>query len=626
MRIVADIEANGLPEEVTVIHCLSYHDLDTQENVTLYDYDEMRKLLLRRDLTIIGHNFVRYDKRVLEKILNIKIVARIIDTLTLSWYIEVDRDNHGLDGYGKEFGIQKPVITDWSVLSKQEYAWRCSEDVRINVKLWLGQDRFLRRLYGDEIELMEQFIDYLTFKMECVREQEELGLRLDVENVEKDLRILCLERDDKLEKLAEAMPKKADKYEKSRPKVMYKADGKLSKNGEEWFSVLKERGLADDTATIEIIRGYEKGNPKSHVQMKEWLFSLGWVPDNIKHERDKKTGKVKKIPQIGSKEKDGEVSPSVKKLIEKEPAIEHLSGLSVLNHRISLLEGFLENKVGDRLYPSCMGLTNTMRLQHAVVVNLPTVDKKYGKIIRGALIADEGRVLCGSDLSNIEDRTKRHYIYKYDPEYVKQMDTPGYDAHLDIATLAGLLTKEQVDEHKLYSKTGGKEGKSWSAIRHKAKTANFSCTYKVGAQTLSQTLNGTIKEAKLLIKTYWERNHAILKVEDECEVKIIDGKKWLKNLLNGWWYSLRADKDKFSTLNQGSAVYIMDLWIMYVREEGVRIPFQYHDEILFNIHPEEKERTKAILDRAMDKVNDRVKMNVKAGCGTQFADRYSDCH
>jgi hypothetical protein len=95
-----------------------------------------------------------------------------------------------------------------------------------------------------------------------------------------------------------------------------------------------------------------------------------------------------------------------------------------------------------------MGLTNTLRLQHAVVVNLPGVDKKYGKDVRGCLIADNGAELCGSDLKNIESRLRDHYIYPHDPDYVNEMQLKDFDSHVDIAKLAEFITE---DEEKFYN-------------------------------------------------------------------------------------------------------------------------------------------------------------------------------
>lgn len=628
---VFDIETDGLLDSMTKIHCLCYANVNDPDNIiSTTDYDEMRKFFLD-DSTKCGHNVIRFDLPAAEKILGITPVGPIIDTLPLSWYLYQDRDKHGLEEWGEFFGIKKPEIKDWSTLTSEEYIHRCSEDVKINIKLFIKEHRYLEALYESE-KAIDRLCRYFRFKMECIRDQEAIGLRFDKERCTLTLEKLESEREEKMDELTKAMPRIPIKKVKNVPKVIYKKDGTLSSRAETWFELLEEEALPVHTTEIEVIDGYEEPNPSSPKQVKDWLYSLGWVPEHIKHVRDKKTNTVKKIPQIASKAKDGDVCESIKKLYGKEPKLELLSGLSILNHRIGVLKGFLADEVDSRLYGSMNGLTNTLRLQHKVLVNLPAIDKKYGREIRECLIADEGHVLCGSDLSNIEDKTKRHFIFSHDPDYVRDMEIPGYDAHLEIGKLAGMLTDEDIKTYKYYDTGEGKDQQKPSifytikGIRNKAKIVNFSATYKIGAESLARNSNTKVSEARKLLDIYWERNKAIKEIEHSSLVKTIGDRKWLFNPISRYWYSLRADKDKFSTLNQGTAAYIFDIWITFLRELGLRIPFQYHDEVLLNVKEGEEERTKEIINKAMEKVNNRLKLNVQLSCGTQFAKNYAECH
>ena len=76
------------------------------------------------------------------------------------------------------------------------------------------------------------------------------------------------------------------------------------------------------------------------------------------------------------------------------------------------------------------------------LVNLPGVDKPYGDVIRGVLTCPEGYTLCGSDMTSLEDTTKRHYMKPLDPDYVEEMSREGFDPHLDLALFAGDITQE----------------------------------------------------------------------------------------------------------------------------------------------------------------------------------------
>ena len=135
MTTVFDIETDGLLDVLTKIHVLSYQREDMSEPVSTHDYDEMREFFLNEEV-LIGHNIIRYDLVAVGKVLGVKPKARRVDTLPLSWYLHHNRPKHGLEGYGDEYGVPKPKITDWDSLTPEEYAHRCEEDVKINYRLW----------------------------------------------------------------------------------------------------------------------------------------------------------------------------------------------------------------------------------------------------------------------------------------------------------------------------------------------------------------------------------------------------------------------------------------------------------------------------------------------------------
>lgn len=609
---IFDIETDGI--KATKIWCLAYYCIETKESGEFTNYKDIASFITQKDIILIAHNGVRYDIPTLKRILNIDIKAKLIDTLPISWVLYPTRKLHGLEEWGNYFGVPKPIVKDWENQPIEVYIKRCKEDVKINTKLWLKQYDYLLGLY-DNTEDLNRYLQYLTFKIDCVREQEEIGIKLDVDHCKTTLEKLEKEKEAKITEIEAVMPQVAIKKKKVYENAVKDSFGNIFTQGDLFFSaVATERPKNIEESKI---KGWKKPNSNSSVQIKDWLYSLGWKPEHIKHQRNKETGEVKEIPQIGSKNGQGEICDSIKKLFKKEPKLEVLDGYSVLSHRISIFKGFLENEEQGLLYPSCIGLTNTLRLQHKVVVNLPGVDKKYGKEIRSCLVANEGEFLCGSDLSGIEDSTKRHYIYKYDPEYVEEMNRPDFDAHLDIAMLAGFLTKEQVENHK-------KGIENHKAVRQKAKVVNFSATYKVGAKTLARNSGLKLKEAEKVLDTYWKRNKAILDVENSLEIKEINSQKWLKNPVSGFWYTLRADKDKFSTLNQGTAVYVFDKWLVYIRKQGIKVSYQCHDEWLANVKNKEETRNK--INFAIDKVNEDLKLNVKIGCSVEFGENYANCH
>lgn len=616
---IVDVEGNGL--EPTMLHVLSAKEVGTGSVHSTNDYDKMREFLLGAKV-IIGHNFSRWDAPVLERILEIKIPGDIVDTLALSWYLYPDRNLHGLEAWGEDLGIAKPKIDDWHGLSYEDYKHRCEHDVLINERLWLKMEGYLTSIYED-VEKLREFLKYIAFKMSCARKAEESKWLLDIEKTKNNIRELSERRDQKALELIEVMPKVPEYAVKVPPKKPRKQDGSLSSAGIRWVASCNSLGVDPwTTGEIKVVQGWSDPNPNSHPQLKAWLFSLGWKPCTFKQNE-----KGVEIPQISDLQDKSKLSPSVERLKEIEPAVEALEGYFLLNHRLSILNGFLENCDEDGyIKASVQGFTNTLRFRHSVLVNLPGVGSPFGEYIRGVLIAPEGYELCGSDMASLEDRTKQHYIYPHDPAYVEEMNTPDFDPHLDLAELAGMMGHNAVLAYKDSVKNKTPIDAELKGIRHKAKTTNYTCTYGAFPPKIARTAGIPLEEAEALHATYWKRNWAIKAVAEEQEVRLVDGQKWLKNPVNGFYYSLRAEKDRFSTLNQGTGSYCFDVWIACVLKRRPQITAQFHDEGVFTIRKGFRSEMSSLLQEAIEEANQLLRLNRRLDIGIDFGDTYADVH
>jgi hypothetical protein len=611
--IIFDVEGDGL--EAEKLHCLVQATLDGKE-ICYTDYQQMRDFLSSAKV-LVGHNIICWDIPTLERVLGIKIEAELIDTLPLSWALFPDRVRHGLEYWGVDFGVPKPAIADWQYLTSKEYAHRCTEDVKINKLLWKKQLDFLRDLYDNDKQVL-RYIRYLSFKMQCVRLQEDSKWRLDFKSGVKLLEGLSKEFEDKTEALAAVMPKVPKRRIKKRPAKLFKKNGALSKAGEEWEIFCKEHSL-DKTTTeeYEYVHHFEEPKPTSHQQIKNWLFSLGWKPCTYKYNRNKETGDVKKVPQVADK---GDLTPSVKALLDKEPDLVHLDSYGIVSHRIGVVRGLLESMDKEGFVKArVQGLTNTLRFQHAECVNIPAVDKPYGKEIRGLFMARDGYELCGSDQSSLEDRTKQHYMWPFDPDYVEEMMTDGFDPHLDICIAGGILTPSQCEAHK-----SGVE--DFSQQRKLGKAANYACVYGASGATVARSAGISEPEGNRLVEAYWRRNWSVKAIAENCKTKVVKGSKWLYNPVSGFWYSLRHDKDRFSTLNQGTGVYCFDLWIKFILEERKQLTAQFHDEIILEVRKGFRQECEALLKRSEEKVNKTLKLNRELDISVDFGDSYDKIH
>ena len=616
MTTVFDIETDVLLNGMTKIHVLSYSD-DGRTTHHTHDYDEMRKFFATRK-TLAGHNIIRFDAPAVEKILGIKIKARMIDTLALSWYINHTRMKHGLEGYGEEYGVPKPVITDWDNLTPKEYAHRCDEDVRINVRLLRDLDLKLNKLYKDTPEDKDRLIDYLSFKLDCAREQEELQWKLDVDKAQAAYDEILSLKAEKVEQLADAMPKKVlTKWVRHPQRDRYKKDGTLSVSWQKWEGYCKEYKQSETSLGFVVKTGEERGNPNGNDQVKDWLYSLGWKPRTFKFLRDKKTGEERQLEQV---RKNGELCQSVRELSSNDPAVDLLDGLTVLTHRAGILKSFLEGHTDGYLQAGVAGLTNTFRFKHfKPLVNLPSVDKPYGDVIRGCLIAPEGYVLCGADMTSLEDTTKRHYMKPLDPAYVQEMSHDGFDPHLDLALHAGLITQNDIDMHNSGER-------SLKELRKNYKVVNYSATYGIGAAALARGTGMTKKASQTLLDAFWSRNWAIEKVASGATTKEVLEGMWLKNPVSGFWHSLRSNKDRFSTLNQSTGVFCFDTWVALCRKDGIKCVGQFHDEVIALVKKGDEGAVERIMHDAAIELNQKVKLNVPLGTDVQFGNTYADIH
>jgi len=613
--IVFDVEANGLLDTATKIHCLSY-TADGVTYDTLFDYDGMRDLILSQQ-GLIGHNIIRYDVPLLEKILDIKIEARLFDTLPMSWVLNYNRPKHGLESFGEDYGIPKPVVTDWENLSVEEYTHRCEEDVKINWMLWKDILKRFMFIYKSKSEL-DKFFRYLQFKMECAAEAERVGWKLDVDLAKDCVAKLTEQQSSKINELKGVMPRVKITTKKSKPKVCFKKDGSPSSHGERWFALLDEHRLPRHyEGEVEVIKGWDQPNPNSNDQVKSWLFSLGWEPCTFNYIKESPT-ETRLVPQVRS---NGELTKSVKRLIKDNPVVSVLDGLTVIQHRLKIFEGFLECEYNGYVRAEVDGLTNTLRFKHKKpLVNLPAVDKPWGKEVRGCLTVPDGYTLCGADMTSLEDTTKRHYMYPYDPDYVNDMSQEGFDPHLDLALHANAVSQIEIDEYNAGRNDQLKD------LRKDFKVVNYSATYGVGKAKLARTTGMSEESAQELLDAYWKRNWSVKAFIDNQKVRKINDEMWVQNPVSKFWHSLRYEKDVFSTLNQSTGAYCFDKWVAYYRTRRPNIIGQFHDESINLVRKGEEDEHSAALEWAIKKLNQNLKLNVDLGIQIQYGQRYSNVH
>lgn len=669
--LCGDFESDGFLDVVTKIHVLSLASKgESGWNIkSTGDYSVMASVFSDPTKVIVIHNGIRYDAPLVEKILGIKVKATIIDSLALAWYLDIGRAKYGLESYGEDFGTLKPEVEDWTGLTYEEYAFRCQEDVKITIQLWEKLLNKLRSIYENDEDIV-RVIKYLNFIMLCARNQEEKKMKVDIELTTKHLEHFSMLKEEKFVELQKAMPKVPKISIRNKPKKFYNKKGDLTALADKWLNLLEQGGYPQNyEEPVEVITGYEDSNPNSSKQKKEWLYSLGWVPQTFNHVRNKETGEVKKIEQIMTEEK--ELCPSVLRLIKKDPTIKLLDGLTVLSHRIGLFKGLLSNSDENGFVVQNLSkLAVTLRWQHGTIVNFPRYtgkgDIRDGKWVRECLIAGDGKKIVQSDLSGIESRTSDHYTFHINPERIIKTKQKYFDPHTEIAVASSLMTedeeiwfkwtkenKERADKKKkgetedveplapevfgkpsdifyLLQDLEGDEAKKLmdklKMARSKGKTTNYASLYLVGANTLSRNLEISKQEAQNLIDGYWKINYAVKKFSETVTVKKVGKENWVLNPMNKFWYNLRNEKDIFSVVNQSSAVYCFNMWVYNVSLLGVFPNIQNHDDLALVCDASEADKHSEILEIAMENLNRQLKLNVKIACEIQIGDNLAETH
>lgn len=645
----------------------NYENIEVMHPHTPEKLTELAKSINDANSVFIIHNAYTFDIHALNLFGVNTDNMKVIDTLPLSWYLHQERERHGLEWWGEDFGVPKPKVDDWENLSQEEYDNRVVEDCKIQRLLWMKLCNEFAEIYGcsTQVDVFNHpAFRYLQFKSKQLSEQFRVKWKFDVEGGKKLFDFLEKELEERSKKLAEVMPKVAKKAKRKRPKEPYKINGELSEAGKRWKAVTELSGYDFDYGgEIEVVVGYNEPNPNSSSQVKSWLDSLGWEPETFEYKREP-NGSVRKIPQINKKNSGGLVCDSVERLIEENPSVEALKGLGIAKHRFGMIKGWLENHENGYIAAGAAGFTNTLRLKHRNLVNIPSGRVPYGKDLRSLLVAREGCSLVGSDLSSLENRWKFHYQMPLDPEFVKSQMSDDFDPHLALAVAGGLLTVDDMNFYKIIESkykipedqytdeligrlAKAEEDDEWTEseikrigkIRGVGKQANYALQYGSGVETLARTAKIAVSQARKLKDGYDKLNWTIPKIAAAQRVKAFGTGKYLLNKANGVWYPLKAEKDRFSTLIQGSGAFTLDLWLLKIfeiREAAIKsgrlskgkmdLLGQFHDECIFECYDEDIQVCRDIIAEAMVKVNEVLRLNVELSCDIKNGKTYYEIH
>ncbi|WP_303720771.1 DNA polymerase I [Malonomonas rubra] len=308
-------------------------------------------------------------------------------------------------------------------------------------------------------------------------------------------------------------------------------------------------------------------------------------------------------------------------------AEEHEIAAKILEYRsLSKLKGTytdalpkLINPHSGRVHTSFnQAVTATGRLSSSDpnLQNIP-IRTAEGRRIREAFIPQDGWTLLSADYSQVELRVMAHMA---DVPALKESFVAGEDIHKRTASEIFNVFPEMVD----------------AEMRRQAKTINFGVLYGMGAFSLAKDLGIGRREAQQFIDHYFERYPAVLdyleakktEAREHQYVTTILGRRCAIPEINSKNGAIRsyAERNAINYPIQGSAADIIKVAMVNIdrrlREEQLqtRMLLQVHDELVFEVPPEELEQVTELVRFEMENaVPLDLPLKVDIGTGDNWA-------
>ncbi len=270
-------------------------------------------------------------------------------------------------------------------------------------------------------------------------------------------------------------------------------------------------------------------------------------------------------------------------------------------------------------YQQTVTATGRLSSTNPNLQNIP-IRTDDGREIRRAFIPDDGDLLLSADYSQIELRLMADFS---GDEAMIEAFNEGEDIHRATAAKIYHLPLDQVTD----------------TLRRNAKTANFGIIYGISAFGLSQRLDIPRGEAKMLIDGYMATYPGVKKyMDDSIErarrqgyVSTIMGRKRYLPDINSRNATVRgyAERNAINAPLQGSAADIIKIAMIRIHRDIVsrglrsRMILQVHDELIFNVKPDELAQVQQLVTEGMEHAyKGRVALEVSSGVGANWLEAH----
>ena len=571
MRLLFDIEANGLLNEATKVWCLVTKDLDTGE-VKSYDpftLDAGLQYLKEADV-LVGHNIIDYDLRLLEKLHGFSTNATLEDTLVWSRTIFPDLREQDLKRLNaNKVMIGSHALKAWGIrlachkgdFGQADGAWECytpemleycEQDVEVNYKLY-------KNLLQKTNE-WKPWADVLKFETEVhslLLDQTERGFPFNVGGAQALYSDLAMEK-----------------------------------------SAIELELLTNIEPTIVELKTKQKVipfNPASRQQIADRLMKRGWVPQVFTP-----SGEPKVDEQILSK-------------IEL-PEAKLLCRFLLLNKRIGQLatgkQGWLKVQKNGHIHGRVnhMGAV-TSRCTHSDpnVAQVPSLGAEYGKECRELFHAPEGYKLLGVDASGLELRCLAAYMKPFDNgNYVEEILNG--DIHTKNQHAAGLDTRPQ------------------------SKTFIYAFLFGAGDEKIGSIIGGTKSDGKKIKARFLKQTPALKILREKVSEKAAGG--YIKGI-DGRRIPIRHPHAALNTLLQSCGAVICKKWYVEIHkmfkeagltENDARAVAFVHDEVQIVVRNGMEEQVGEITKQAIRNVERQLNFGCRLDAEYNVGQNWAATH
>lgn len=393
--------------------------------------------------------------------------------------------------------------------------------------------------------------------------------------------------------------------------------------------VLREMEAAGVRIDVDKLKKAEVSLTEELNALEQQIYALAGEPFNINS--PKQVGELLfeklKLDSKAKKSKTGQYSTSEEVLMALKER--HAIVGKILDYRelkklittyIAALPGYIaaDGKI-HTTYNQTVTATGRLSSSNPNLQNLP-IRSERGKLIREAVIPDEGCLFLSADYSQIELRLMAHFSQD---EHMLAAFRSGQDIHA--ATAARIYGKpiEQITKDE----------------RRKAKTANFGIIYGISAFGLAQQLDCSRTEAKQLIDDYFAAFPRVISyIESQKELArqrgyaetLFGRKRYLPDI-----HSQNATVRSFAERNavnapiQGTAADIIKMAMVSIfrrlKEENLQAQMimQVHDELNFNVPAAEVDRVRDIVVTEMQNaVHLSIPLIAECGVGNNWLEAH----